>query len=194
MPEEQLLRIYIPDATYGREDWEEESPKFRQRLIKEYQLPFEETDIGTGAGEPGLVTALIDSWPVVLAAGLFFNGKRIKENLDAWIDVFQRLKPFFKNQATFDRDGAAVLAIDGIRSALGKLPTSVRLVGYQTDSLLNQPFEDAAADKGTINGIDPALDYVRRATIHIMQIEADGRMFKVFVRGSNVVTIELNDV
>jgi hypothetical protein len=186
----QELKVYIPDATYGRDDWEEQSPKLKKRLSDEYQLPFDETDIGTGAGEPAFVTALIDTWPIVVATGIFFSGKRVKENLDAWIAVFQTLKAFFNEDATFDRNGVAVLAINGIKTALGKLPDSVRLAAYETDTLLNQPLEELQRDANEISGIAPALGQVRRATIHRLQIEADENLFQVLIQGSTVIVLK----
>ena len=186
------LKIYIPDTTHA--EYESASSRFRDTLIAEFQLPFEETDIGTGAGEQAFWTTLTDAWPFVAAVAVFFSGKKIDENLEAWQKLFKRLGPFINRGAIFDRDGAAVLAIEGLRLALGKLPDSVRLVGYQTDSLLNRindPPEEWQADRSPVSTIAPALDQVQGATIHVLQIEADGRMFKVVVQGSSVVTMEL---
>jgi hypothetical protein len=188
------MKIYIPDATYGRDAGENESLRFRDTLTAEFQLPFEETDIGTRAGEPAFWTALADSWPFVAIVALFFSGKKIEENLDAWAKISKRLKPFIARGAIFDRDGAAILAIEGIQLALGKLPDSVRLVGYQTDCLLNRlndPPEDWQGDRSPVTILAPPLDQVQRATIHMLQIEADGRTFKVVVQGSRVFTMEL---
>ena len=128
------LKIYIPDATNA--ECEVASSRFRDNLVAEFQLPFEETDIGTGAGVQAFWTTLTDTWPFVAAAALFFSGKKIEENLEAWHKLFKRLTPFINRGAIFDRDGAAVLAIEGLRLALGKTPDSVRLVGYQTASVL----------------------------------------------------------
>lgn len=186
------LRIYVPDATHA--ECEIASSRFRDTLVTEFQLPFEETDIGTGAGELAFWTTLTETWPVVAAIALFFGGKKIEENLDAWQKLFKRLRPFIDRGAIFDRDGAAVLAIEGLRLALGKLPESIRLLGYQTDSLLNRindPPEEWQADVSRLSVIDPPLDQVQRATIHVFQIEADGRMFKIVVQGSSAFATEL---
>jgi len=187
-----VLKIYIPDATHAES--EGVSSRFRDGLIAEFQLPFEETDIGTGAGEQAFWTTITDAWPFVAAAAVFFSGKKIEENIEAWQKLFKRLWPFINRGAVFDRDGAAVLAIEGLRLALGKLPTSIRLVGYQTDSLLNRvndPPKEWQADRSLLSTIDPPLDQVRGATIHLFQIEADGRMFKVVVQGSRVFATEM---
>jgi hypothetical protein len=186
------LRIFNPDATHS--ECEDASSRFRDRLVVEFQLPFEETDIGTGAGLQAFWTALTDAWPIVAAIAVFFSGKKIDENLEAWQKLFQRLEPFIDRGAIFDRDGAAVLAIEGIRLALGKLPESVRLIGYQTDSVLsriNDPPEEWQTDRSAVSTIAPPLDQVQAATIHVLQIEADGRTFKVVIQGSSVFTMEL---
>jgi hypothetical protein len=186
------LKIYIPDATNA--ECEVASSRFRDSLVAEFQLSFEETDIGTGAGVQAFWTTLTDTWPFVAAAALFFSGKKIEENLEAWHKLFKRLTPFINRGAIFDRDGAAVLAIEGLRLALGKTPDSVRLVGYQTDSRLsriNDPVEEWQADKNPVSTIARPLDQVQGETIHFLQIEADSRMFKVIVYGSSAFTMEL---
>src|SRR4029078_2797084 len=107
------LGIYIPDPTYTRvyedvEDWEEESAKFKINLEAEYGIKFEKTDIGPGADLPAYVTWVsLAAWPYVAAAlVLFFSGKKISDNLDAWSEIYQkRIKPFFKHRPIFDRNG-----------------------------------------------------------------------------------------
>jgi hypothetical protein len=183
------IEIYVPDAAYGQDGSKAESRKFLQSLIDEYNLPFKETDIGTGAGEPAFVTQILEWWPVAGGAAVFFAGKKIEENLEAWTKIFARLKPFFKHKAVFGRDGAAVLAVEGVRSAMGNMPKSVRLVGYHTDSALNQPLKELQSRKFDISGIGAELDRVRGATIHAFEIEADKHKFQVFVQGSTVITL-----
>ncbi|KYK46283.1 hypothetical protein A1D31_32455 [Bradyrhizobium liaoningense] len=163
-------------------------------MVAEFKLPFEETDIGTGASVQAFWTTLAEAWPFVAAAAVFFSGKKIEENIEAWQKLFERLRPFIKHKAVFDRDGAAVLAIDGLRIALDKLPDYVRLVGYKTDSILNRlndPPEEWQADRSQLSTVEPPLDHVQDATIHFFQIEADRRMFKVVVQGSRVFVIEV---
>ncbi|MCA1429364.1 MULTISPECIES: hypothetical protein [unclassified Bradyrhizobium] len=186
------LKVYIPDPTNA--ECEDSSARFRDTLVAEFQLPFEETDIGTGASEQAFWTVLTDAWPVVAAIAVLFSGKKIEENIEAWQKLFKRLGPFIDRGAIFDREGAAILAMDGLRLALGRLPDTVRLVGYHTDSLLNWVNDSPEvwqADRSPVSTIDPPLDQVQGATIHILQIEADGRMFKVVVQGSRVFTMEL---
>jgi hypothetical protein len=191
MPHAESIKIYVPDKTYGGDDWETESPKFRDALVKLFDQSFEEIDLGTGASELAFWTTLVVSPPIVAALAIFFNGKRIEENLDAWQKLYKRLTGYLEHRAVFDRDGAAILAIEGIRSALGKLPSSVRLVGYHTDSLFNRSLEEAQSDNAVVHVIGEPLSWVRAATMHIFQIEADGEMFKVIVQGPRVVTAKI---
>lgn len=78
------IAIYIPDASYDCDDWELESQKFRSGPEAEFGLPFEPDDIGTGAAEPAFSTLLSVSGVVLGLVALFFQGKRIEENVVAW--------------------------------------------------------------------------------------------------------------
>lgn len=185
----QGIEVYIPDASHGCD--EAESAKYRAELVREYGLEFEPADIGTGAGEPAFFTTITDLLPFGAIAALFFSGKRIEENLDAWGKIYKRLERFFPKDSMFDRDGVAVLAVEAVSLAMGRRPNSIRLVGYQTDSLFNSPSLKIEADPSPVLGVASAPDFVERATIHILQIDADGQIFKVFVQGSKTVVLSL---
>lgn len=88
------MEVVIPDASYPENEWNETA---RQEFFDELALELGElseeytladTDIGRGA-----------DWPAVLvsfgvAATIFFSGKRIEENLDAWINLAKRFRAF----------------------------------------------------------------------------------------------------
>lgn len=189
MSAEIAIEVYIPDASYGQDGSHSDSRSVLHSLEEKYGLSFKAADIGTGASEPAFVTQLIEWWPLTSGIALFFAGKKIEENLDAWTRIYARLKPFFQHKAVFGPEGAAALAVDGVRSAMGKMPSSMRLVGYRTDSALNQPLIELQNQKLDVSGIQTKLDRVRGATIHVFEIEADAYHFQVFVQGSTVVTL-----
>jgi hypothetical protein len=186
------IRFYIQDKTYGHgeDDWEQQSEAFKKQLETEYNLPFEYEDIGTGASAPAFFATLIDLAPYAAPIALFFAGKKIEENLDAWGKIYARLKKFLNRNPMLDMQGASVLAIHSITKSMGKVPTFIRLTGYYTESALNQPFEELCEDETKLTKINPPTRFTD-STIHVFQIEVDDRLFKIFLFCTEVKLLEL---
>src|SRR5215470_1906830 len=144
MKPDNSIKAYILDATYGHSEsvveWETASAKFRYGLEREYGLPFEYIDIGTGASQPAFVTTVIEYAPIA-AIALFFAGKKIEENYEAWARIFAKIQRFLKPGTRFDRDGSAAIAIAALEQKIGVEAKSFRLVGYTTRSMLVEPFD-----------------------------------------------------
>jgi hypothetical protein len=109
---QDTIGIYIPDPNYGPdydtdEGFRRASEAFMQELESEYHLKFEFTSIGTGAAQAAYFTLLsLGPWPyLALALAVFFQGKRIKENLEAWTELVQKITPFFHRKPTLDHSG-----------------------------------------------------------------------------------------
>ena len=188
---QDTIGIYIPDPTYGQDYDTDEgerraSEAFRRELQSEYHLAFEFTSIGTGAAQAAYFTLLsLGSWPyLALALAVFFQGKRIKENLEAWIELFQKITPFFHRKPTLDHSGAAIIAVSELMSALKPPPSSFRLIGYVRKNWWDK--QEGKEDPGFIDAIEPPADRVTSITIHVFQIQADERHFRVFVEGTDV--------
>jgi len=108
------MEIIVVDPTYDREDRDRE--KFINDLQTDAQslssdLQISDTDIGRGA-----------DWPAIFLSigGLFFLGKKINENLEAWVSLARKFIKFIENlrkkswKFRIDEIGATLLAIERI--------------------------------------------------------------------------------
>jgi hypothetical protein len=190
------IKIYISDPTYGRGniDWEKESTEFKRQLEAEFHLQFEVTSIGTGAAEPAFVTVLVEFAKYVTGGviALFLLGETIEKNLDVWPRLYKRLTEFLRHRPTFEIDGAAVLAVEAISSAIGTTPRTVQLLGYRYESVLVRPLEEIVREEVEPSSIAQPPERARSATVHVFKIQAEGRIFKVLVCRSEVTAIELH--
>ena len=104
------MELIVVDPTYPENEQNRE--QFIQDLRNELDslssdIKIEDTDIGRGA-----------DWPAVLAViGLFFLGKMINENLDAWIAIGKKFSFLLGTLAEkfgayrIDQEGASLVAI-----------------------------------------------------------------------------------
>jgi hypothetical protein len=183
------IAVYLPDEAYGHTDDEyypSESEKFRQAVEDEFECKFLESNIGAGADVPAYVT-FIGVAGVALA--LFFSGKRIEENFDAWIRLASRLARFFHRSPVFDRQGSAVLAVDEIIKQLGHTPKTMSLIGYQLHHFASEEEINSIVSIESIEE-DPAAIYLGMA-VQVFEIEVDGRLFLAAVKGAEVSVREL---
>src|SRR5579862_993527 len=113
---ETAIRIFFSDPALNDVPGYE---PIKRELEEQFGLKLDYTSIGTGAAEGAYVARLIlDNLPAMLVV-LFFQGKRINENLDAWIELGNRLSAFMQRAAIFDRVGSAVLAVNELFKKLG---------------------------------------------------------------------------
>src|ERR1051325_5407720 len=114
------FELVISTIDEDKFDWEREEyrPEYLNSLADEFkelglsnrEVEFEQTGVGVGA--EGSAIALI----IAGLTALFLSGKKINENIDAWIElskkvknVFRRLKPDYVSQPF-----AAAIALDEI--------------------------------------------------------------------------------
>jgi hypothetical protein len=149
------LPVYIQDTSYTEQedqsDWEERSIGLKASLEKEFECTFHEADIWPGASFPAFVVQLAgEDWPyLAMSLYVFFKGKDIQENLDAWAKLYNRINPFRKYKPYFNREGSAVRALKATTEALGHEPSSIRLVGYRVIQVGEPPLSWDA-----VTGID----------------------------------------
>jgi hypothetical protein len=181
------IGIFIVDAAYTEADdseYPEKSRQFRERLEADFRLRFNATNIGPGFDIPAYVTWFsLTPWPYV-AAGLFlfFQGKRLNENIDAWMAIYSKLKSFFARKPTFQRDGAAILAVNAITSYFGRAPQSIQLLGYLWLPLGDE--RDAPLPLEQISEAPPEVHL--GLAVHFFMIEADDQKFRIRVTDHNV--------
>jgi hypothetical protein len=156
-------------------------------LHAEYQLRFIGTDIGPGFSIPAFITLLQDWGGPALA--LFLLGKHLNEGWEWSSEQFDRLRPFFKHSVRFPREGASVQAVKAVRDLLGHEPRTMRLVGYTPWNAVGGELDPKTADAPTTIE-DAAADLWLGVTTHFFLIDADGRLFRVAVEGTDVTVIE----
>lgn len=142
-----------------------DSPDFKQGLflkdLKNELIEFDneliaiDGDIGHGADWPVVIIEIFNEidWSSVLKAGavptMFFFGKKINENLDAWIEIGKKLKRLFKKKKPIrlDEKAALLLVLHDLKDNnhdLNELEISLRIHSYNSDfdineKLLNRP-------------------------------------------------------
>jgi hypothetical protein len=192
------ILIAVVDETYGvseDEAWERDRERFRLSLEREFGVRFEDGNVGPGADLPAYLTLLQTTTEVplwVVVASIFFLGKPLKENMEAWPEVARKLQPFLKRPAFFNRQGAAVLAVGAVCAALGgDVPKSLQLQSYRTPHVA-EPYDLRSMQR--CDGIAEApptlsLGFIR----HVFELEADGAQFRVGVDGTEVKFVRLYD-
>ncbi|SDK51469.1 hypothetical protein SAMN05660337_0690 [Maridesulfovibrio ferrireducens] len=106
---------------YSYEEFGEEG-KFKHKTIlnalSEIDPNYEikETDVGHGADLPALVVSLLTDLPELAQIGLaslaiFFQGKRINKNIDAWISITKKINNLFSKNKPYRIDKTAATAI-----------------------------------------------------------------------------------
>ncbi|WP_417475479.1 hypothetical protein [Leisingera sp.] len=147
--EEELdeVLIFVVDESYTRigeyvscDDYADEwsatdaaSKVFLDRIEAEFDAEFEEVNIGPGADVPAFVTVIAENVVPLIPwlMAVFFSGKPIVENIEAWRTILGKIRPFFSRTIVLNRNGAAVLAMDAVFEDMGGIPKEVVLRGYK---------------------------------------------------------------
>ncbi len=112
---------------------------------------------------------------------VFFSGKPMVDNIEAWRTILRKIRPFFRRTIVLNRNGAAVLAMDAVFEDMGGIPKRVVLHGYKPD----YRYDDAELVVPTeIEDSMPTLDL--SMVKHVFHIEADGVLFVASVDGTKV--------
>lgn len=116
------MELIFADEYYDSPDFKEEgafSKDLKNELVEfDSQLETIDGDIGHGADLPVVLIELFKEidWNSVFKVGtiptVFFLGKKINENIDAWIEISKKLKKLFeKKQPTRIDEKAALLIV-----------------------------------------------------------------------------------
>lgn len=148
-PDEVL--IFVVDESYDRideyVDWcdyaderaatEAASKIFLNRIKTEFDVDFEKANIGPGADVPAFVTVIASNVVPLIPwlMAIFFSGKPIVDNIEAWRTIFSKIRPFFRRTVVLNRNGAAVLAMDAVFQDMGGIPKNIILHGYKPGSI-----------------------------------------------------------
>lgn len=185
MPEAEI-RVYIPDATYplGEEGAEGEllSSAFRRGLEAEYGLTFNQANIGPGFDIPAFVAQIpFAAW---IGAALV-GGKLLEESLDAYLRMYRRLRAFFPRNAVFDRAGSILVGLGRVVAQHEVEIQTLRVLGYKS---IQSYIENDRKELGTELGFEADPPSLNLGVItHVIDVEVDGRVYRVFVTGSDAV-------
>ncbi|QLL42824.1 TIR domain-containing protein [Sulfitobacter pontiacus] len=189
--------IFVVDESYDRigeyvnwddypDEWsatEAASKVFLDRIKTEFDCEFEEANIGPGADLPAFVTFIASNVVPLIPwlMAIFFSGKPIVDNIEAWRTILSKIRPFFCRTVVLNRNGAAVLAIDAVFEDMGGIPKKVVLLGYKPDYRYND------AELVAPTEIEDPMPTLNLSMVkHVFQIEADGVSFVVAVDGTKV--------
>ncbi|MFN0191504.1 MAG: hypothetical protein ACKVP5_05945 [Aestuariivirga sp.] len=193
-PAEQNDEIFVlvVDETYDSGDtWAEDSENYRLQIQKEFGVDFKEANIGPGADLPAFLTVLttttIPLWSLILA--MFFLGKPIKENLEAWYEIGKRIRQFFKRPIYLSRNGCAVIAVEAVFAEIVRTPKSLRLRSYRVNHVGGELLLEEFKSSRKVDAAPPTLNlgFIQ----HVFEIEADDMIFRVRVDGTATETIRL---
>lgn len=187
--------LFVIDQSYteDHEDVEAVSDQYRRELEAEYGVTAIEADIGPSASIPAflvaIATATVPLW--ALAPAIFFAGKPIRENFEAWAEIARTIRGYFKRPVILARNGAAALAFESVMGELARTPTTLKLVSYRT--LHQSNVEDFKSLERSDQIEDGADTLFLGFASHVFEIEADGRLFRTLVDGREVTTLEIAD-
>lgn len=178
------MEIAVPDASYPENEWNEAA---RQDFLRELDVELKtlsdeytltDTDIGRGADWPAILAS------VTIAATIFFSGKRVEENLDAWISLANRLRTFVDTAtakwraARVDQDGASLLALDEVTR---RYPQAVRVL--RLDGVLSSWFDPLDAHMKSADHLDHHPE-----ALYVVALEVDEEaLYIVGVKSSGVI-------
>lgn len=176
--------IWIPDPTYDHPEIKENSDSIKSKLESEYDVKFRRSDIGAGADFPAFLTHLVNYTPVAIAIALFFSGKKINENLEAWIEIGKKLRDFSKYNAFYNRASALCYSLAAFARKKGNIPQSVELKAYKSvDIRFGHEFQEVK----NITGIDDDQPSEKVGyQSHVFKIFIDGEEVVIIVRRSSV--------
>jgi len=176
---------YVDWSDYA-DEWEatEAASKiFFNRIKSEFDVDFEEANIGPGADLPAFVTVIASNVVPLIPwlMAVFFSGKPIVDNIEAWRTILSKIKPFFRRTVVLNRNGAAVLAMDAVFQDMGGIPKKVALHGYKPSYGYND------AELVVPKEIDDPMPTLNLSMVkHVFHIDADGVSFVVTVDGTKV--------
>lgn len=184
------IGIYFVDTTYGKgssaEEWEAQSAALKREIEREYGIELRDEDIAPGFSFPAFETMATIA---ATGAALFLVGDKIEKNMDAWVHLYKRLKKFLNRPAYLDQSGASVLAMHAVIEECQSGSKSMKMEGYAVWSRLEGKVEYDT--KPIVGFTDPPETKYLGVIVHIFQIAADSRRFKVYVEGTSANLTEM---
>lgn len=187
--QEGEIVVAIIDETYGRNEktYETESQLYLKSLRHEFKADFEESNVGPGADIPAFVTVLTENLLPLLPwlVAVFFSGKPLIDNIDAWRNIATRIRKFFSRPVVLNRNGAAAIAIEAVMEDLGGTPRFIRLKSYRPAGIWEVEDFHKLSEVAEISNSPEVIQL--GMVFHVFQIEADYVDFFVGIDGKRVL-------
>jgi hypothetical protein len=196
--------IFIPDATYDHPDYypgleeADASEKFRKETKDKFQISSREANIGAGADWPAVALEAIefikDREAVLAGIALFFSGKKINENLDAWLSIGKKLSSSLKGfHFVLNRSASVFLAIFRNSEASGGHLQSIELKEYKP--LDGRGISSLSEmDVAKISILNDGLEEERLGSvIHYFRLSLNDVEAEILAKGSAILISRLGD-
>jgi hypothetical protein len=178
------IRIYVPDLSYdtGRKFVSSagKSITFKKYLEAKFERKFSYENLGAGADWPSYFTTIKDLSPFAVTGSLaiFFSGKLVKENIEAWTSLAKSLRAFFKLKPIVEREAAALRAVDKIVHTHRLKLREFKLLAYSQNHIGLLRKEKTRKPKGIA---DNSLPINLGDKFHNFLIEVNGKPYHVIV-------------
>ena len=188
------IQIFIPDLSYDNLDYQgdldevEASKKFQQELEAKLSRKVIEANIGAGADCPAFLLELLEYKEV--AAGLlaiFFLGKPIKENCNAWVSIGKKIADIIKGTGGYlNRIAAFLYALVKVQAEIKEDIKSLKLIEYKSvDGRSEYSWEQIESD--CVNGFsDKPSDEFISIQVHYFKVVVNEVTIELLVKGDAV--------
>jgi hypothetical protein len=185
--------IYITDVTYDRgNDYaglteEQASEEYRKQLEILLGVELRKANIGQGADWPVFAYELVDliknNSSIAIALGIFFSGKRIKENLDAWINIGDcALSQMMRFRPLLNRSAALLMGLAHYVRKEKNQPFEIEIIEYRKlDSRCFPDLEQISIEPANVIENQPTEEEVGY-TIHYYRMFVDGKIIVILNR------------
>lgn len=178
------IGVLFVDTTYDSgEDYSSASEDLKKEIQADLKAEIEEVDIHPGASLPAWLFQY-DLSTLALTAGaiaLFFKGKAVDENLEAWMSLAGKVRAILNRPCHMTRTAAASLAVNEIVKYVAPArPRVLVLRSYKRADSRFESFHDAT------ESLDGAVMEYQSTVVHVFEFDVDGSEYLVIVEGRDV--------
>lgn len=177
-------RVFFVDVTYdiGPHSEDQTVKGYKEILEAEFGIALEPVNIGQGADIPSFMVEIPHTvvWVTGGVLALVYAGKPIKDGIDAWIQLAQRVRSYFPRPLYPDSTAAFSLAIERTKDLHGIADGITILEYYCIERRLQNKIQPED---------DETLDYIDRNAgefTHCFHIECQGRVYKITIDGRSI--------
>lgn len=199
---EEKIQIFIPDASYDNDLVS--ATEFKRKLVEQIKSieadgskikarPLLQANIGAGADWPAFLAEIIPSIiphaPLYAPLALFFMGKKINENMDAWISIGEKLYRLLQlTGGWLNRGAALIVSLFKIKEEIGDIH-SIEIIQYEAiDGRFVDNWENTNPERRLAISEDLANEY-RGGQIHYFRMMINNTEVEAIIHG-NFIKIE----